>query len=170
MSTTPAPYEAPIYTFRVRMLGGGYAPPNPQEIWRDIEIAANQVVAELGDAIPLAFDFDLDHMWAFYLTGKAWDQEGSYNIDDPEVDEVVIRELPLPGPSGTKEFLYIYDFGDEWYFGVQLQRTSDAVDPDADYPRVVAKHGEAPPQYPDMDEWDEEWDDEDDLDEDEDEL
>src|SRR5690606_36554387 len=61
-------------------------------------------------------------------------------------------------------------FGEEWHFGVQLQRTSDAVDPDADYPRVVAKHGEAPPQYPDMDEWDEEWDDEDDLSEDEDEL
>ncbi|MDI3341552.1 MAG: hypothetical protein QJR03_13595 [Sphaerobacter sp.] len=160
MTDTSALYEPPIYTFRVRLLDGGYAPPNARDIWREIEVAANQVLAELGDAIPLAFDFDLEHMWAFYLTGRAWDEEGAYNIDDPEVDAVAIRDLPLPGEAGRKEFLYIFDFGDEWHFGIRLVRTSPAVDLAADYPRVVASHGEAPPQYPGAAAWEEEWDEE----------
>jgi hypothetical protein len=71
---------------------------------------------------------------------------------------VRIRDLPLPGATGKKEFLFLFDYGDEWHFGVKLVRTCDAVEPGVRYPRVVASHGEAPPQYPNLD--DDDWDDE----------
>jgi len=42
---------------------------------------------------------------------------------------------------------------------VKLVRTSETVAPGAQYPRVTASHGEAPPQYPQLDE-DDDWDEE----------
>ena len=81
---TRASYQPPIYTFRVRILGGFYAPPEAREVWREIEVAANQTLADLGEAIPLAFGFDDPHMWSFFLSGKAWDQESEWTLDlDP---------------------------------------------------------------------------------------
>ena len=61
--------EPPIYTFRVRIRGGYYAPAGEAAVWREIEIAANQTLADLGNAIPLAFDFDDPHLWSFFFSG-----------------------------------------------------------------------------------------------------
>jgi Plasmid pRiA4b ORF-3-like protein len=152
--------EPPAYTFRVRILGGGYAPPNASQIWREIELASNQTLADLGEAISEAFDFDDPHLWAFFLSGKPWDARTEYGLDPQPspfggrrpkaADRLPIREAP------GKEFLYIFDFGDEWHFGVKLMRTRDRLERGAHYPRVVARHGESPPQYPDLEEEDEE--------------
>src|SRR6266540_1177400 len=61
-------------------------------------------------------------------------------------------------PAG-KELLFLFDYGDEWHFGVRLVRTGKAPAPGVRYPKVVASHGQAPPQYPIVeDDWDEEAD------------
>jgi hypothetical protein len=279
--------EPPIYTFRVRILGcaAGYAPENATEIQREIEIASNHTLGDLGFAILKAFDFDDDHLFSFYMSGKAWDKKTEYafhgydafegmaeefpegsemrklaeladdpNTDptaplpaeidqeklrgeiadlfraaiadapaaeravleefaqlvattpqidpsmmsqalqkfiadeppapdlssifpgldlaalpdpfgfeddeSPDVDEVLIREVPYPGKTGKKEFLFLFDYGDEWEFGVKLIGTSDKKTPRARYPRVTAKRGKAPSQYPAWDDDDEDWEDE----------
>jgi hypothetical protein len=143
----------------VRILGGYYAPSGATEVWREIEVAANQTLADLGNAIPLAFDFDDPHLWSFFLSGKAWDRASEYALhSEPNLfggarpraaGRVSIREAPLPGTTGKKEFLFLFDYGDEWHFGVKLRRVTEQVEPGAQYPRVVASHGDAPPQYPD---------------------
>ena len=160
--------EAPIYTFRVRILRGFYAPEHARDLWREIEIAANQTLGALGEAIPLAFGFDDPHLWAFFLSGKLWDRATEYALDStPDIFDgsrpraarrARIREVPLPGAAGKKEFLFLFDYGDQWHFGVKLVRTSETVAPGAQYPRVIASRGDAPPQYPQLDEddWDEE--------------
>jgi hypothetical protein len=270
----------------------GYAPENATEIQREIEIASNHTLGDLGFAILKAYDFDSDHFFSFFLSGKAWDTKTEYalhgpdgsfdafenmaeefpegsemrklaelaedpnsdptaplppeidqeklraeigdlfraavadapaadravleefaqlitttpNIDAsmmsdalkqfiadeppppdlpmlfpgldlgglpdpfgveeeeaPDVDEVLIRDVPYPGKTGKKEFLFLFDYGDEWHFGVKLLGTSDKKTPRARYPRVTARRGKAPPQYPawDDEDWDEgEWEDE----------
>lgn len=304
--------EPPIYTFRARILGcmAGYAPENAPEIQREIEIAANSTLSDLGFAILDAYEFGDDHLWSFYLSGKAWDRttEYAYHMDDwggdadgdeiesvidifpegsemrklaqaiedpdfvpagsfpadldmkklqaemvamlreavgeasdeerplieefaqllesdpnadpakmsealqrylledwgpddqepdpesaladalfpaglaglealegldlpllsdfdeaPDVDDILIREVPYPGKTGKKEFLFLFDYGDEWRFGVKLLDAKGKPTPGADYPRVTAARGEAPPQYPPWDEDDEEWEEEDDT-------
>jgi hypothetical protein len=154
-------FEPPIYTFRVRILDGYYAPPNCRDIWREIEIAGNQPLTLLGQAIQRAFAFDDDHLWAFFLSGKAWDEKTEYGMklpygDSPPNDAVktLIRDLPLPGAAGKKEFLFLFDFGDNWEFGVKLIGTSQELHATEAYPRIANSQGEAPPQYPDLDEWD----------------
>lgn len=166
--------QPPVSTFRVRILGGFYAPPEAEQVWREIEVAANQPLAELGEAIPFAFDFDDPHLWSFFLSGQPWDSATEYGLVESEGDimgepapgkaaRTLVRDVPFPGKKGDKEFLYIFDFGDEWHFGVQRVRTAETVAPKAHYPRVAAAHGEAPPQYPDLD--DEEWEEEEEEDE-----
>ncbi len=155
--------EPPIYTFRVRIRGGYVAPEDGSSVWREIEIAANQSLADLGNAIPAAFAFDDPHLWSFFLSGKAWDRSTEYALSGRGIaaKRVLIRELPLPGVTGKKEFLFLFDYGDEWHFGVQFVGIRDQVEPGARYPRVVTSHGEAPPQYPELeDDGDEEDEDE----------
>jgi Plasmid pRiA4b ORF-3-like protein len=169
------PLEPPIYTFRVRILGGYFSPAAARSVWREIEIAANQTLEELGNAIPLAFDFDDPHLWSFFLSGRAWDHASEYALySEPDpfggpraraARRALIRDVPWPGASGKKEFLFLFDYGDEWHFGVKLVRQSPTVETGARYPRIVAQQGEAPPQYPAVDE--EEWDEEGEEDEDE---
>jgi len=152
--------EPPIYTFRVRIREGFYAPPDAPTIWREIEVAANQTLADLGEAIPLAFGFDDPHLWSFFLSGKAWDHATEYALSsepDPlggsrprAARRVPIRGVPFPGATGKKEFLFLFDYGDEWHFGVKLVRIRPDLGPGAPYPRVVARQGEAPAQYPDL--------------------
>jgi hypothetical protein len=149
----------PSYVFRVRILGGFYAPPGAPSIWREVELAADQTLAELGERIPAAFEFDDDHLWSFFLSGKPWDRASEYaRLPDPPVggrnrgaDGLRVGDAPA-----KKEFLFLFDYGDEWHFGVRLVRTGQ-VEPGARYPRVVASQGQAPPQYPDVDDEDD-WD------------
>jgi hypothetical protein len=157
MSRLHAPM--PSYVFRVRILGGFYAPPGAPSIWREIELAADQTLAELGERIPAAFEFDDDHLWSFFLSGKPWDRASEYaRLPDPPsgrhkrgADGLRVSDAPA-----RKEFLFLFDYGDEWHFGVRLVQTGQ-VEPGARYPRVVASQGQAPPQYPDVDDEDD-WD------------
>jgi Plasmid pRiA4b ORF-3-like protein len=171
MPRTRRQVDPPIYAFRVRILGGFMAPEDAvRTVWREIEVAANQTLADLGEAIPLAFGFDDPHLWSFFLNGRAWDPTSEYALEsqpDPfggrrahAARRVPIGEVPLPGASGKKEFLFVFDYGDEWHFGVKLVRLSPTVERGARYPRVVAQQGTAPPQYPDLDEDEDEDEDE----------
>ena len=115
--------EPPLYTFRVRILGGFYAPPEAAGVWRELEVAANQTLANLGDAIPRAFDFTDPHLWSFFLSGKPWDRTTEY-ARQGRAARVRIDAVPFPGVTGKREFLFLFDYGDEWHFGVTLHTSS----------------------------------------------
>jgi hypothetical protein len=154
--------EPPIYTFRVRIHGGFAAPADAAAVWRELEVAANQTLADLGNAIPEAFGFTDPHLWSFFLGGKPWDGTSEYALQRrtdpfggpraPAAARVRIDDVPFPGRDGRQEFLFLFDYGDEWHFGVRLVGMRPTVEPGARYPRVVASAGQAPPQYPDEEE------------------
>ena len=159
-SVTPS-----TYTFRVRIIGGVYAPPDARQIWRELELTGDQTLADLGEAIPLAFGFDDPHLWAFFLSGKPWDGATEYARSPDPANGPRTRaadRLPIRDAPAGKEFLFLFDYGDEWQFGVRLVRTAKAPEADVRYPRVVASDGQAPPQYPPIeDDWDEQTEDDD---------
>jgi hypothetical protein len=157
--------EPPIYTFRVRLPGAGAR--RGQGVWRELELAANQTLVDLGEAIPLAFGFSDSHLWSFFLSGKAWDRTTEYALQPSAgllggpraraAAHTALREVPFPGAEGKGEFLFLFDYGDEWRFRVKLMQVQPTATAGAHYPRVVATHGDAPPQYaPLEDEGDEE--------------
>jgi hypothetical protein len=249
------------YTFHVSL-------PRTGKCWRKIEIGADQTLEELHLAIQDAYEFDNDHLYSFFLSGKAWDKRTEYALpegvspygdmifdipddfagEDDDFDEDDVEELPENFDLNTfiqeevkqlttnpeeaaqlskfleavlnanekqlkpliedfakttgqnpimvrmqmnllrsmrdeiegeikrdvrrvtigelklkvgKEFMYLFDYGDEWRFKLRVH----AVNPDApegSYPRIVESVGKPPPQYPEMDEEDMDWGEEDD--------
>lgn len=144
-----------------------------KRIWRRIEVLGSQTLDDLHMAIQEVFDFDADHLYSFFMSGKAW------NISDfeyyhPEADggppEANMRTLfsliggskPEPRLPATtvrieslnlkpkQKFLYLFDYGDEWQFEVEFlkERSSEK----ALYPRIIDSRGEAPQQYQNCDE------------------
>jgi len=144
-----------------------------KRIWRRIEVLGSQTLDDLHMAIQEAFDFDADHLYSFFMSGKAW------NISDfeyyhPEADggppEANMRTLfsliggskPEPRLPATtvrieslnlkpkQKFLYLFDYGDEWHFEVEFLREGSPEE--AFYPRIIDSRGEAPQQYQNCDE------------------
>ena len=84
------------YTFHVSLPGTG-------RVWRKIEMRADQTLEELHGAIQTAYDWDADHLYSFFMSGKAWDGSTEYclpeayapwgDLVDDEEDEEEEAEL-----------------------------------------------------------------------------
>lgn len=133
-----------IYRFKVSL----NSKPN---IWRIIEIKENQMLSSLHKAIFNAFDRFEEHLYSFFMSNKPYDRESEYTCPDPDMDEtsrpvtrIRIDSLYLhPG----QRFLYLFDYGDEWWHDVELMEIK-AQTSQGKYPRIVKKQGKSPPQYP----------------------
>lgn len=117
-------------------------------VWRVIELRGDHTLQDLHYAIQSAFGWDDDHLYAFYLSGRAWDSltaiERPYEeTDPPTADEVTLIELD---PRPKQQFLYIFDFGDELRHEIEVLDAFETR-PEAVAPRIVESHGQAPPQY-----------------------
>jgi hypothetical protein len=135
------------------------------DVWRTIELTADQTLDTLHHAIQAAVDFDEDHLYSFYMSGRAWDKDSEYGspyADGPSAAKARIGDLNW---RLKQRFLYLFDYGDDHRFEVQLLAINPAA-AKGKYPRVVDQHGENPSQYgwdEDEEAWDEEeWEDEDD--------
>jgi hypothetical protein len=199
------------YTLHVSLPGTG-------RTWRKIELRAGQTLEDLHFAIQRVYEWDADHLYSFFMSGKAWDESSEYALPEgatplgdflyeeeeneeeltltPEEYEEALRTLFDGGEGMTveemqarvdafwedflaeeeafgpgdvqtttldelnlkpkQEFLYLFDYGDDWRFKVRVHAIDENADPDAEYPRLVESVGESPPQYPDWDE-DEDW-------------
>lgn len=129
-----------------------------KSVWRRIELRGDQTLHDLHSAIQAAFDWDNDHLYAFFLSGKAWDQrtayESPYSEDSRSAAGYRLENLPL---QPKQQFLYIFDFGDELRHQVKLEAIiPGGVVPGKDYPIITEVHGDSVPQYGYEDEDDEE--------------
>ena len=72
------------YTFHVSLPGTG-------RTWRKLELRADQTLHDLHLAIQNAFEWDNDHLYAFYMSGKAWDSDSEYRLPDNTTpwDEII---------------------------------------------------------------------------------
>lgn len=117
------------------------------EYWREIEIADDQTFHDLHLAIQRAFDWDNDHLYAFYMGKRPYDSKteiGAPMSDcDQEADQVTLADHNL---RTNKKFLYLFDFGDNHLFDIQVKKINPKAPPGT-YPRVVATHGGTLRQY-----------------------
>lgn len=100
-----------IYTFKVSQ---------GKNTWSKIRLSAHHTLYDLHDSIQAAFDFDDEHMFCFFMDGKAWSTNRFACPNDergPYVDEARIGELEL---FKKQKFLYLFDYGDELRFNVEV--------------------------------------------------
>jgi len=148
--------------------GSDDAPPRPAErgyrikvtflgrpgVWRVIEMLDNQTLEDLHYAIQEAFGWDDDHLYAFFLSGRAWDATTEVDrpfldedAEPPLADQVTLADMePVPG----QQFLYIFDFGDELSHDIKVLEPFP-LPARGKFPRISERHGKAPVQYR---EWD----------------
>jgi hypothetical protein len=127
------------------------------KLYRDVEIESTDTLYALAWGITRAFGFDFDHAFGFFnrLTGRVLASPTRYEVfADTAIggasrrvrDTAVARAFPRLG----SKMMFVYDYGDEWRFRVEVIGRGEKVVGVA-YPRVVARLGRAPEQYPDPD-------------------
>ena len=122
------------------------------DVFRDIEIMADNTLEDLHNVILQSFGFDGTEMASFYISDDDWNQgeeisqfdmaEGGSSIrlmNETTLDDVVSE-------SQTK-LIYVYDFLSMWTFMVELAEIADP-DPQMDYPNLMFVHGQLPTAAP----------------------
>jgi hypothetical protein len=144
-----------LYVLSVFLVGG----PTSEKfagkvIKRVIEIRGDQTLEQLHRAIFTAYDRWDQHLYEFQFGKRPFDPDGpKYGNAGPpsgttqtgDARTATLDDLALkPG----RVFGYWFDFGDDWYHQVQVERIEKAI-PTVAYPRVVRRVGKSPPQYRD---------------------
>jgi hypothetical protein len=149
-----------VYLFKVALQGA-------KRIWRKIAVRSDQTLDAFHGAIFKAFDRYDEHLYSFYfpqpgsrgreVLRNAVEYTHPYNAEQDDffgdrpphnAAKTPLRDLHLV-PEQT--FLYLFDFGDDWWHEVKVERTDAPVEAGS-YPRIVDRRGESPPQYPEDDE------------------
>ena len=119
--------------------------------YRHLKISGRETLEELSDSILWAFRFDNDHLHAFFMNNRAWDDTACYSspyAEDgcPTTDKHTLQSVSL---KAGQKFLYIFDFGDEWHFECKVLKI---LDEDTKETKLIKSQGQAPEQYPDYEE------------------
>lgn len=122
-------------------------------VQRVIEIRGDQTLEQLHQVIFEAYDRWDQHLYEFQFGKRPFDLAGpNYGtVDGPKKKNygdarlVKIDDLSL---SPQRVFGYLFDFGDNWFHQVQVERIEQAI-PTVTYPRVIKRCGKSPPQYSD---------------------
>ena len=144
------------YTFDIRILGTGGVCDFKENVLHRIQIAGTKSLYNFARVITQSFGFYFDHCFGFYDNFQRYpDSKMSYELF------VDIGEAPLtPRNKGVKNtkiieafknagdrMLFLFDYGDEWRFAVELKEIKQAEKRDLK-PKILESIGKAPLQYP----------------------
>ncbi|OJW10849.1 MAG: hypothetical protein BGO49_25410 [Planctomycetales bacterium 71-10] len=156
-----------IYTLEVAVMGGPmtdeFLDANPV-VARTIVMLGDQTLEALHWAIYDAFGRFDDHMYEFQFGAEPMEPDAArYVMFEDTADEYMDRPATGLAPRTTlddldlttgKVFFYWFDFGDDWWHSIKVAAI-DLGTPAGEFPRVVARTGANPPQYPHLDDEDE---------------
>lgn len=115
-------------------------------VWRALDVPLSTTLATLHDLIQTVMRWQDYHLHEFLVGEKV------YGVPDPEDafdDRKVYQEKSIRLGAlierGVRQFLYVYDFGDNWRHRITIQdlRLGDAG---VEYPHFVAGARRAPPE------------------------
>jgi hypothetical protein len=151
----PVPQQ--IYVFEAELV-------DFTDVRRTVAIRSSQTLDDLHHTLRAAFAWDDEHLYSFWLKGGFWARNGSEYTHPfhaaqssplapfaagpaPKSADVRLGRLKL---RKGQRVAYVHDFGDEWRVALTLRQIS--ADDGGAYPRLLEQVGDAPPQYPDLDE------------------
>jgi hypothetical protein len=122
-----------------------------QPMMRAVAVREDETLEQLHEALRLAFGWADAHLYAFWMSGRWWDDEGvryqtPFELDpgDESVHSGRIALSELARRKG-KTIAYLFDFGDEWRLQLKVVDRWEAGE--ASYPMLVDAAGMQPPQY-----------------------
>ena len=123
--------------------------------YRIIKASMDHTLKDLHKAIQYAFEFDCDHLYAFYMDCNIRSHENVYwggDDESPFASETLIGQFAW---KVGQKFVYLFDFGDEWIFNIQVMEINSEEEI-GKFPQAIEFKGTPPPQYPPLDEDEEE--------------
>jgi len=143
-----------VFVFRAKLNGW-------RGVRRTIAIRCDQTLADLHHALQRAFEWDDEHLYAFWLGGKFWPRGETEYVHPLALEAYPLaqwdparvkqrrksagRRLERLRLSKGQRIAYVFDFRDEWRVRLTLREIE--ADDGGHYPRVLEAVGEAPPQY-----------------------
>jgi len=124
---------------------------------RVIAMPESSTLYRLAEAIVDGFGFDFDHAFGFYSNIRQWTKSAEgYELfadigEESKFDGVERTKIGKVFHETKKKILFLFDYGDEWHFIVELKGIEPRSE-NAKYPFVVESVGNAPPQYGEPDE------------------
>jgi len=119
-----------------------------------IEASESNTLDQLHRAILDALRWDEDHLYSFFMSGKAWDRETEFSKYD------CVEDMPMPRDQNSKKakinslavkagdrFLYLYDYGDCHEFDIEVLDIR-TVSRKGSHPMILELRGRVPVQYP----------------------
>jgi hypothetical protein len=141
-----------IYTLTVDCLSGLHL---KEKCRRVIEISEDASLLDLHYCIQDAVGFDRDHLFEFYA-GRNPRNRAVRFADPADLGDdfegpgrILLKEI---WPLDRMRLYYLFDFGDEWVFGIRKPRKVKPPEEGVSYPRLVEAIGPDPEQYGDEDE------------------
>jgi hypothetical protein len=124
-------------------------------IYRDILVKHTQSFQHMHQVILKAFEFDQLHAATFYRSNDVWKRGREISKEVYEKEYVVPPLLMIDTLIGTEiidtnqHFIYVYDFGKNWTFLIELIQVIKNADADMtlEYPVVSRVEGVGPMQY-----------------------
>ena len=135
--------------FKVSYSGG-------KKFERTFEFNETQTLADLHDAIMKELKWDDDHLYSFFLDNKVWskNKDSEYTRPDQE-DELEAKSADISlnklGFKLGQKFAYIFDFGDEHTFRIQVKNIGKAI-AGQKYPLIIEATGKHFEQYQETEE------------------
>lgn len=126
-----------------------------EDVFRDLEIMADNTLEDLHNVILQSFGFDGTEMASFYISDEEWKQGEEISQFDMAEDMGSTRLMnetsldSILSESQTK-LLYVYDFLTMWTFMVELAEIAEP-EPGLDYPNLMYVHGQVPATPPERD-------------------
>jgi len=121
-------------------------------VYRTVAVLDNFTLYEVAETIVGSFGFDCDHSFGFYDNLENWTKstEGYELFTDMGQGSgfkgVSTVEVGTVFSEVGKKMLFLFDYGDEWCFVLELVGTAQVQDKKK-YPFVVESKGKAPEQY-----------------------
>ena len=107
-----------IYTIKSELVGGMHVP--EQEVIRTIRIGGSASLDDLCEVMLRSLDFDRDHMYHFCMDNNAHSRNAHISGSDRGGKASTKEKLYKLGLKTGKKFLFIYDFGDNWTFQMEV--------------------------------------------------
>lgn len=124
-----------------------------EDVFRDIEIAADATLEDLHNVISQSFQLQGDEMASFYTSDEDWNQGEEYCLFDMSEGAAPVKKMcdtalsDVMSKSKTR-MIYIYDFLNMWTFLIELADIAGPLD-GISYPQVIFDMGVLPDSPPD---------------------
>jgi len=123
------------------------------EVTRTVALREEQTLDDLHELLRAEFGWDDPHLYSFWLSGQIWDGPETEYTAPYELEDSDAKSARTPigslGLEQGRRIAYLFDFGDQWEVELTVAGLRDADD--RAYPQVLERTGEAPPQYPPLD-------------------